>query len=220
MNDFDYEWLQQKKLARNAYNHVNYRRGKMKLPHEFLTKKEREALNGEVKVYNLRSPMSRAALLGMSVDLQKEYLEWLQQTFRATDGQIAGMFGCSDATVRLDRIRLGVLSLGRGNQNRRDKGAMEAWNNWRAGAVNEEPITEEAPVKEDDCEDGVPVETNVPVLTPVTPPAVTNCAPSDVGAVESYRVSFRMVHSWDEFYELCSRFPFPEHPAQISLEVW
>lgn len=89
---------------------------KCTLPHERLTKKERESMNGEVKTYNVGKPMNWLTFKGMPLDLQKQYIRRLQLTFSANDAMLADMFGISRPTVALYRNReLGVSSLGKGN---------------------------------------------------------------------------------------------------------
>lgn len=193
MNDFDFDCLQKKRIAKSSKNHINARRGKCKLPHEYLTRKELDALNGEVKTYNLGSPMDRKTFLLLPYDLQREYLLRLQKEFRANDGMISSMMGCSDATIRLDRIRLNVPSLGRGGQTKREPGAMKKWETW----LGED--TEEMPDKEK------------PVLASV---------PDRPAAMQGWRASWASVHSWEELYTLAKQFPFPERPAFVTLEVY
>lgn len=89
---------------------------KCTLPHERLTKKERNAMNGEVKTYNVGKPMNWHTFKGMPLDLQKQYIRRLQLTFSANDAMLADMFGISRPTVALYRNReLGLPSLGKGN---------------------------------------------------------------------------------------------------------
>lgn len=199
MNDFEYDCAQKKRIARSAKNHVNARRGKCKLPHEYLTAKERKALNGEVKTYNIRVPLDKHQFLTLPTDLAKDYLLWLQSEFRATDGQIAEMFGCSAASVNLYRKTLDVPSLGRGNQNRRNKEQMKKWDAF---------VHPEVTVAKNET-----VEVTTEVTTEVITPEPL------IARTIRLSVSWENVHSWEELYSLCKQMPFPDYPAAVMVGV-
>lgn len=57
MNDFDYDCMQKKRVARGAFAHINRKRGGCSLPSDTLTEKQRKEKNGEVKSYNITRPM-------------------------------------------------------------------------------------------------------------------------------------------------------------------
>ena len=197
MTDFDYDCLQKKRIARSSKNHVNARRGKCKLPHEYMSRKELKALNGEVKTYDLGRPMDLTTFRGLPEDLKKQYIEDLQERFHANDRMLGSMLGCSAVFMGRTRKSLGVKSLGTGAQGRPSGEQLAAWQQWITPEF-EEPENED-----------VITDDNSAAVVPHATASVTN-----------FRVSFGSVHSWEELYALCKGFPFPERPAQIGLEVW
>lgn len=109
MNDFDYENMQKKRLARNSkYKKNGSKSRKCTLPSDHLTPAQKRALNGEVQTFNLSKPMTRAQFLAAPFDLQKEYIERLRERFKASDQMIGEMFGVSSQAVTADRARLGI----------------------------------------------------------------------------------------------------------------
>ena len=205
MNDFDYDCLQKKRIAKCAKNHVNARRGRCKLPHEYLSAKERNALNGEVKTYNLRVPLTIAQFTDLPRDLKQEYLTWLQQTFHANDTMLAELWNTSTWSAGVYRKAAGVTSLGRGSKSFPTQEQREAWNAW----LHEE----EQPEK--------PIEDPMKDVEPAVYQAAPATAWADLKAtVHAFRVSFNYVHSWEELYALIKQFPFPERRAAwVSVEV-
>lgn len=91
MNDFDYDSMQKKRIARGAMNKV--RHTGCTLPHEHLTKKELKKMNGEVKKYNLTQPMIWAEFRAMPIDLQRKYIKMLQDGYHVSNAMLAEMFG-------------------------------------------------------------------------------------------------------------------------------
>lgn len=205
MNDFDYDCLQKKRIAKCAKNHVNARRGKCKLPYEYLSAKERKALNGEVKTYNLRVPLTIAQFTDLPRDLKQEYLTWLQQTFHANDTMLAELWNTSTWSAGVYRKAAGVTSLGRGSKSFPTQEQKEAWNAWLR--EEEQP---ETPVEE-------PVKDVEPAIYHPLVSATDINVPATVGG---FRVQLNNVHSWEELYALIKQFPFPERRAAwVSVEV-
>ena len=205
MNDFEYDCKCKKDIARSAHNHVNARRGKCKLPHEYLTRKELNKLNGEVKSYNLKAPMAWATFKTMPDDLKKEYIRWLQQEFRANDHMIGELFGVVANTVTYLRKSLGIPSLGRGRTAAATEEDKVKWYHWLPGEWDDELVLET-----EDTDSHVADAPRNDTEEAVAPPT----------GVLHFRVSFGGVQSWEELYALAKQFPFPEHQATIDLEVW
>lgn len=103
MNDFDYENLQKKRLARNAkYQKNGSKSKKCTLPGDFLTKAEKAKLSTTVVDVNLKKKMDSASFIKLSPEIQKEYIEWLRDEFGATSAMISKeMFGYSEAWLSL-----------------------------------------------------------------------------------------------------------------------
>ena len=216
MNDFDYDCLEKKRIARSAKNHVNARRGKCKLPHEYKTAKELRAMNGEVKTYNIREPLVKSQFLALPTDLAKEYLLWLQSEFKATDGQIGKMLGLSPAGAALYRKQLGVSSLGRGNQNRRNEAQIQKWESFIHPEVATEIATETPTVATKFATETV-AENATTEVTTETPERSQE--PIRVAHTVRLTVTWENVHSWEELYALCKQMPFPDCPAAVMVGV-
>lgn len=202
MTDFDYDCAQKKRIAKSAHNHVNARRGKCKLPHEYLTRKELNALNGEVKNYDLGKPMDLDTFRDMPDDLKKQYIEDLQERFHANDYLLAEMLGCSRQSVLYHRKLLGIKGLPRGSTPGEEQ--LKAWKTWMG--ENEEqmdPPVAETPRKEE--------ETPIKILAYEMAP--------QVAAQLSFSIAWANVHSWEELYALAKQFPFPDKPAIVTVEV-
>ncbi len=225
MNDFEYDCKCKKDIARSAHNHVNARRGKCKLPHEYLSAKERKALNGEVKTYSLRVPLTIAQFITLPRDLKQEYLTWLQQTFHANDTMLAELWNTSTWSAGVYRKAAGVASMGRGRKSFPTQEQREAWNAW----LHEEEQPETAPSGElypgefDSRDDDAIVEEPEKVAPAAeTKPdgkaaAVEKKPP--VADIQGFRVIWANVHSWEALYALATQFPFPCRPAKIRLDL-
>lgn len=82
MHDFDYDVKQKKQLARNAkYKKNGSKSKKCTLPSDFLSRKEKLKMNSEVKTYSMRVPYSWEEFKAMPLDIQREYLIHLRDTF-------------------------------------------------------------------------------------------------------------------------------------------
>lgn len=88
MNDFDYDCMQKKRIARGAFAHINRKRGGCSLPSDTLTEKQRKEKNGEVKSYNITRPMPWHEFKAMPEDLKCEFFP--QHAIFRWYGQMAG----------------------------------------------------------------------------------------------------------------------------------
>ena len=199
MNDIAYDFMQDcrdKKVtarsARSTRTH-NGKRGAVKFPSDYLTKKERDAMNGKVETYRLNEPMKWEEFKQLPEDLMRGYIKAIRAKFNAPDSYIAEMLGVSHACLG-NYIR--TLGLGRGKncgaRTKWDKERFLAWThgvdicavNESAVEVDEEPaeVTEvakdelvavnenpEIAMNEDDTEDRMPICTNPYHTMPVIP---------------------------------------------------
>ena len=78
MNDFDYDCMQKKRVARGAFSHVNHKRGKCRLPSDYLTAAQRKEMNGAVKTYNIARPMPLDEFKVVPDDMKREYMRNMQ----------------------------------------------------------------------------------------------------------------------------------------------
>jgi len=141
MNDFDYDALQKKRLARSDRCRKRSTR-KCTLPSDYLTPSERKRRNGEMKTYNLSKPMTYAEFLAMPDDLQAQYLRSLRWRFGASDECIAGMMGVSKPTITKSRKRLGIETTP-GTRLSQTALNREEWAAWVAGEALRMPGDDE-----------------------------------------------------------------------------
>ena len=156
MNDFDYDALQKKRIARSDRCRKRSTR-KCTLPSDYLTPSECKRRNGEMKTYNLSKPMTYAEFLTLPSDLQATYLRTLRRRFGASDKSIAQMMGVSHPVVASSRERLG-LRITPGTRLSQTREQKEAWAAWLAGeqaaeiedlagTADEPEAAQEAPVE-------------------------------------------------------------------------
>lgn len=174
MNDFDYDALQKKRLARSDRCRKRSTR-KCTLPSDYLTPTERKRRNGEMKTYNLSKPMTYAEFLAMPDDLQAQYLRSLRWRFGASDKRIAEMMGVSHPVIRKHRDRLGIR-IAPGTRLPQTELNKEEWTAWVAGETVQMPGTDEC----QETETSTPAEPETPETpgdrqetTPGTWPRVT-----------------------------------------------
>lgn len=97
-----------KRTARSAKNKVGKGSKKVRFPSDFLTKKELENMNSDVRTYDLTKPMKWAEYKAMPEDLRKAYLLRLRNLYNVGSSSLAKMFGVSDPTVTREWKLMGV----------------------------------------------------------------------------------------------------------------
>lgn len=94
MDDAEYLFKQdareKKQIARSARNKVGHTG--CKLPSDYMTRKEKNALNGEVKTMNIHKPMPYLQFKMLEKDLQEEFLQFLKTEFDCTSADVAKAF--------------------------------------------------------------------------------------------------------------------------------
>ena len=109
MNDFDYEVMQKKRIARGA---AHMKRGskskKCSLPSDHMTPAEWKRRNGPVSTYKLDAPMSWEQFREMPFDLRKKYLNNLYDLYGASDARIGAMMFVNPQTIARARAELGI----------------------------------------------------------------------------------------------------------------
>ena len=135
MNDEKYVFLQEvrekKIVSRSSHNRRTHagKGGAVKLPSDYMTRKELKAMNGEVKSYRLNEPMKWAEFKYMPDDIKISYVKLIRERFNVSDSCIARMLGISQNGFSSHIKRLG-LGLGRGTGNQKsDKEWFLAWCN-------------------------------------------------------------------------------------------
>jgi len=138
MNDFDYEVLCRKRLARQAqYVKRGSKSKKCDLPSDRLTHAQWKKRNGEVMEFNLKAPMTWSEFKSMPFDLQTEYIKRLHTEYRINATSLAQMFEVGAETVRsYCRERLGI-QFHRGNMM--SKTQREMWEDFLTAPESPEP---------------------------------------------------------------------------------
>lgn len=118
------EDLKEKSHAAKGAYHKSHRGSKyMRTPSDYLTKKERNKMNGEVSTYRI-APMSWPDFMKIPDDIQREYLQTLFEKFGVSVNRLAKMFGVSFKTVskRIEFLRVKIKTSNGFNQ--------PAWDDW------------------------------------------------------------------------------------------
>lgn len=133
MNDEKYVFItdcaDKKRTARGIHNKRthNGKGGKVLFPSDFLTRKEREAMNGDVKTYSLNRPMRWKEFKLLPDDVRREYIESLQKRFDVQQKDLAAMLGVSVQTVGLETKKLGIKFPNRGGWANTNNGGFRAF---------------------------------------------------------------------------------------------
>lgn len=154
MTDEEYvfrsECADRKRTARGSFNKRSHagKGGSVKMPSDYMTKKERDKMNGEVQSYNLNSPMKWAQFKRMPDDIKREYLSTIISKYNPQQAALAEMFGISRNTVCNMFRELGIPF--RGNVSAVRTGRNDAFWIW-VNSTNEvmQDVSEEpSPVAE------------------------------------------------------------------------
>ena len=156
MTDEEYifrtECAEKKRVARGSLNRRSHagKGGRVKTPSDYMTKKERDKMNGEVQSYNLNRPMRWAQFKRMPDDIKREYINSIMKRFDPQQAAVAEMLGVSPWTLNdLCRKRLGI-QFKRGGTQRADRNdAFWAWVNGTEKSEQEiaPEIAEEKPTQ-------------------------------------------------------------------------
>lgn len=117
-----------KRTARGIHNKRthNGKGGHVKFPSDYLSRKEKNAMNGEVKTYQMNKPISYAEFKKYPNDLKITYIQNLRKRFDVPDIEIARKMGCPKSTLGLLLKNLGCSGKRRG-AHRWNKDSWEKW---------------------------------------------------------------------------------------------
>ena len=147
MNDFDFDVMTKKRIARGAAaRKCGSKSRRCTLPSDYLTDAQKKARNGKMSTYNLSKPMTYEQFKLMPRDLQREYLLKLRNDMHASSRVIAQMFGCSYETVRVVIRDLGINTGGKKIYMNLDQ--LTRWNNWLSGDAANTPVAVTEPETE------------------------------------------------------------------------
>lgn len=134
--------LERKRTARGAYNKKRQGGRHVRLPSDNMTKKEMQAMNGEIQTYKLNEPMTWQEFRAMPDDIRRQYILGLRERYDASSGMFCQMFGVSKPTFWKELQRLGIKA----TNVMPTKESTTAWDKF---LHHEEAETQEAPVEEE-----------------------------------------------------------------------
>ena len=164
MNDFDFDVMTKKHIARGAAaRKCGSKSRRCTLPSDYLTDAQKKARNGKMSTYNLSKPMTYEQFKLMPRDLQREYLLKLRNDMHASARVIAQMFGCSYETVRVVIRNLGINTGGKKMYMNLDQ--LMRWNNWLSGDAANTPVAVTEPETETETEAETETETETETIS-------------------------------------------------------
>ena len=132
MTDEKYTFItdvaEKKRIARGAFNKRthNGKGGKVRFPSDYLSNKERNKMNGEVREYRMNSPITYAEFKKYPDDLKKKYIQRLRDMFDVSNTDIAAMMGVKAKTLNSALVKIDA-SGGRRGKRKADYVAFEKW---------------------------------------------------------------------------------------------
>ena len=135
MKDETYLFVQDVREKKSTARSARYKRthngksGRVKLPSDYMTKKELMKMNGEVKSYRLNEPMPWKEFKAMPDDIKITYVKLLREKFNCFDSAIAEMMGINKVSFsqEIKRLGLGCGTKHGGNRKWEEKEAFYAW---------------------------------------------------------------------------------------------
>ena len=145
---FHQDCADKKRTALGVHHKVNHG-GRVMMPSDYLTKKEREAMNSDVTTFKLDEPRNWTEFRQMSLELKEEYLNHLYRKYNPSQAMLAKMFGTSapNVCVALKQIGLPVSGCNR----KRTAEELAAWEKFlgpKMAVLDKEPCGHPDPVGE------------------------------------------------------------------------
>ena len=132
MTDEKYTFItdvaEKKRIARGAFNKRthNGKGGKVRFPSDYLSNKERNKMNGEIREYRMNSPITYAEFKKYPDELKKKYIQRLRDMFDVPDKDIAEMMGVNAKTLATALAKIDARG-GRRGKRKADYVAFEKW---------------------------------------------------------------------------------------------
>ena len=228
MNDFDYDALQKKRIAAGARHMKRGSRSKRcSLPSDNLTPAQLKRRNGPVSTYKLDEPMRWDDFKAMPVDLQKQYLTNLVETYGATNEMLGDMFYVHPTHVGAVKKALGVISnnprhLSKAKKDIRDQ-MWAAFCNGVVGGGDAVKETPREPEKVETLPARCPDELEEAAITPVDTEASTETEPAVVKIpmldMTELSATFNGWFTPEALLEWITKLPIPEADVRIKVEV-
>ena len=120
---------ERKRTARGVHNKRTHagRGGRVKMPSDYLSRKERDKMNGDVNTYRLNEPMSWKEFKRMPDDIQSQYLKGIISKYDPDAIAMGQMFKTTAQTVRLRMKELGIKPKKGGQHDPNRNDAFLAW---------------------------------------------------------------------------------------------
>lgn len=131
---------EKKQTARSA-GAMNKKHRAVRLPSDYLSRKELKAMSGKVESYRMNDPMTWDEFKAMPQDLQRDYITLIRERFGVSDSAIARMFGVSQTGFANKVVKLGLCKGKNCGVSNKDKDGFLKW----ANGVKE--VREEAPAE-------------------------------------------------------------------------
>ena len=228
MNDFDYDALQKKRIAAGARHMKRGSRSKRcSLPSDNLTPAQLKRRNGPVSTYKLDAPMRWDDFKAMPVDLQKQYLTNLVETYGATNEMLGDMFYVHPTHVGAVKKALGVISNNPRHLSKEKKTIRDQmWAAFCNGVVGGGDAVKETP-KEPKKLEALPVrcpdELEEVAITPADTEAPTEAEPVDVKIpmldMTELSATFNGWFTPETFLGWIAKLPIPEAEVKIRVSV-
>lgn len=134
MTDEEYifrtDTAEKKRTARGSFNRRTHagKGGRVRMPSDYMTKKERDAMNGEVQSYNLSKPMKWEQFKLLTDDIKREYITSIVSKYDPQQSAISQMLNVAPNTLHVLCKRLGITFRHSGCDKSRND-AFWAWVN-------------------------------------------------------------------------------------------
>ena len=139
MTDYEYVFHQDVREKKSVGRNIRYKnrtgKGGVKMPSDYLTKKEKKMLNGDVTTYDMGKPMAWAEFKRMPDDLQRNYMQGMVDKFHPTQKAIAELFGTTKNTVAYRMRCLNISCSGKPHGGKNLDFDSKAWDAWIADGV-------------------------------------------------------------------------------------
>lgn len=123
--------------ARNRRTHAG-KGGRVRFPSDYLSTKEKKAMNGKVESYRINDPMAWAEFKALPDDIKVMYIKALRNRFHAPDTKIAEMLGIHKAQLSKENKRLGLSAGANTGKTTMKQFDREGWERW-AGSSETAP---------------------------------------------------------------------------------
>lgn len=199
MNDFDFDIVEKKRVARGARCKKGGSKSKRcSLPSDNLTPAQLKALNGPVSSWNINQPMAWDVFAAAPHDVQQSYIDAVQSRFGVgVSAMSTDLFGMARASLRNYLIRNG-LKYSAEQGKRLNSVERAVWEEWLAGDEKPEPDQEDDAIEEDGGDD---------------------MQQADRFAARSIAVEFAGTFDPHEFVKLLAQLPIPTGRMRIKVEV-